>query len=160
MPDGQLDARDLVLAAVAADRWRKAHPDLESYFTRRYELLHDALGARHELRSSVDAECTGAGCAGADHFDLEATMRDSVHLVNSVPNPFEGILEASDGISDLYRRFGGRVYGAAAELRNALIDVALDVLLQFEPALADKTTNEETLLLAGLPREAPEFLEY
>ncbi len=148
----ELGVGALVGAATEAYRSRTALPGRGDYRQTRYRLLREALGVPLDPLDSEDA--IGAGSSSG----AVALCRSAIVALSEVeiPDPFSRFIEAPHVVHVMYAKHAGAIADAKANVYRAIIEVAKDCLELIAPGVKDRTTTEEDLVAAGLPRRTME----
>lgn len=75
-----------------------------------------------------------------------------VDVLSELRGPFDGLLEAPSSVNALYRAHADPIRTASGAYRQALLDAGRDALDMAFPGVSIRSTTEEDLYAAGLPR--------
>jgi len=148
----RLDIDDFVEALGNRQRFEKAMPDLRNYWARRCTLIAEELGIA-ELLSPSDPMHWGSGGVSCI---LEAAALGSV----TSPSPFDGVIEASTEMVDLYQEFAPAIRDLEANNRHLHQSVARACLEKLFPGIEGRTCPEAILSQGGIAVAPPDPSDY
>lgn len=130
----RLDVRDLVKAHVDAVRFAGKHPDLASFYGRRFRAFAAAFG----IDDRVELERFGRN-------HLEGLAASTMAELIGLHSPFANYLEAPKVVIELHERYGRAISDALGETEKALEDLLVGIFVEMHGLAEHRTVTVNDL---------------